>query len=241
MADNVDFIDIHSHILYGIDDGARDVDEALDIINMAGAAGVRAMVATPHITLERSNGVLNEASTKLEILKDIVRQQGIGVDLTLGAEVILELELPMAVKKDKRLTIGGKGRHILVEMPLSGIPMYAGSVIFDLLANGITPVWAHPERCFEVIDDYKVVFPYVRNGVLLQINVGSLLGFYGRKVKHTAKKIIVNNLGHVLASDMHRCNDTRKAFPDAFHYVVRMIGNKKAVDMVFSIPSKIIN
>ena len=84
----------------------------------------------------------------------------------------------------ERLTIGGKGR-LLVEMPLSGIPMYAGSVIL-IYWQMVLPVWAHPERCFEVID--KVVFPYVRNGVLLQINVGSLLGFMVGKLSTPQRK-----------------------------------------------------
>jgi protein-tyrosine phosphatase len=111
---------------------------------------------------------------------------------------------------------------------------------FNLLSCGIIPIWAHPERCADIIKNYKMLFSYTDNGVLLQVNAGSLVGFYGRKTRETSKMLVKKGLAHILASDTHRGN-VKIPLPEAFSSLVKMVGKTKAVEIVFSTPSKVIN
>lgn len=235
------FIDIHSHVLYGVDDGARDIEESLAIIETAWASGVKAIVATPHVIMERNDDLLNRVCNTFEILKERVVQQGIGIDLILGAEVFLEPELPVRVKRDKRLTINGMGRFVLVELPLFEIPIYTSSVFFGLLTQGITPIWAHPERCHAVIEDYERVCPFIGNGVMVQLNAGSLLGFYGRRVRSIAFTLLKKGLVHIMAGDVHNLNKGHFPMIEGFELVMKTLGRQRAIDITWSIPKLVIN
>lgn len=184
---------------------------------------------------------MNKISHLFESFGKTVSQRGIAITLHIGPELMLCPELPKLIKDDKRLTINGKGKYALIEMPLFEIPIYASTVFFDMLAHGITPVWAHPERCYDVVDDCRVAYRYRDNGVLLQINAGSLLGMYGKKVRHTAATLLKNSCGHIVASDVHRVNGAKTLLPEVFSHLVKTVGNAKAVDMVLSAPAKVIH
>ncbi len=228
------FVDIHAHILHGIDDGARDREESIAIAGKAWADGAKAVVATPHYSLDIRSSYLDIVADRFNDLKSALA--GKGPELVLGAEVLLEVGLPQFVKKEKRITLGGMGRHILVEMPLSGIPPYAQSVVFELLTNNVIPIWAHPERCPDVMEDFRAVKPFVDNGMLLQINAGSLLGAYGRTAKGAAKKLVENGFGHCIASDTHRYNNSVSPMAEAALCIEKLVGAGRAEDMAFIRP-----
>ena len=235
----VTFIDIHTHILPGIDDEPKNIDESLSILRGASKAGMKRIVATPHVFMENSDSTLDAAGKNFVILKTETARQEIDIELFLGAEVYIGVGLAEAVKKDSRLTIGGCGKYILFEMPFFEIPVYAGKILFDLLASGVTPIWAHPERCQEVIDDFNSVRTYTGNGVKLQINSGSLAGVYGRKVKRSAIRLIENGLVHIMASDTHR-DGGAEVFIKGYLKLKEICGSEKANEMCFRTPSEII-
>lgn len=234
----VNFIDIHSHILPGVDDGARDLDESLLILKEAVDSGVKEITLTPHFPY---NGVeLNKITHQFDSFREIVSQRGVDITLNCGTELMLCPELPELIKDDKRLTINGKGKYALIEMPFFELPMYAPSVFFSLLAHGVTPIWAHPERCQEVINDFSVTRILVENGVLLQINAGSLIGMYGKAVKNAASQLTQEGLVSILASDAHRPGQY-DIMPKAYMYLEKVAGKEKAVDMTFLAPYRIIS
>lgn len=235
---SVKFIDIHSHILPGIDDGARDLAESLFMIKEAIEVGVTEIILTPHFPY---GGVeINKIFNKFESFVETLSQRGMDIKLHLGTELMLCPELPKLIKDDKRLTINSKSKYALIEMPSFEIPFYAPTVFFSLLAHGVTPIWAHPERCCDVIRDHKIVSDYVNNGVLLQINAGSLIGIYGKKVKNTATLLLKKGFGDIIASDTHRKGDINTTLPAAFSYLGKKVGNAKAADMAFFVPSRIL-
>lgn len=241
MDEAFSFIDIHSHILPDVDDGARDFEESLLIMNKIREAGGKGIVLTPHVATEgNETKLLDKVENQFETLNRLVAENRIALDLYLGAELMLHPELPQKIKGDKRFTINGKGKYALIEMPFFEIPFYAPNVFFNLLASGITPIWAHPERCSDIVKDYRAVLNYTKNGVLLQVNAGSLLGFYGREAKETSIALIKNGLVHVLASDTHRGN-VKFPFPEAYTSLEKLVGKTKAMEIVFSTPSKVIN
>jgi len=235
----VAFIDIHTHVLPGIADEPKSFDESMSILRGASKAGIKRMVATPHVFMENSDSTLDAAEKNFVILKREAISQGIAIELFLGAEVHIGVGLVEAVKKDIRLTIGGCGKYILFEMPFFEIPVYAGKIIFDLLASRVIPVWAHPERCQDVIDNFNSVRPYTGNGVKLQINSGSLVGVYGKKVMRSAIKLIENGLVHIMASDTHR-EGGAEVFIKGYSRLKEICGTEKANEMCFSTPSEII-
>lgn len=233
------FIDLHTHILPGVDDGARDLAEALLITEEAIETGAKEIMLTPHFPYCGFD--LNMISHHFDSFGKTVSQRGMDIILHLGIELMLCPELPKLIKDDLRLTINGKGKYALVEMPMFEVPFYASTVFFNMLSHGITPIWAHPERCAAVIDDCRVAYEYRDNGVLMQINAASLFGMYGRKVRNTAVTLLKNGCGHIVASDVHRTNGIKNFFPEVFSRLVKIVGNAKAVDMILSTPAKIIH
>lgn len=236
MRPSMRFFDIHTHILPGVDDGAADMGESLVIMKEAAEAGVEGVVLTPHfpyggMDLDRVAGLFKE-------LKEAVAARNIGIALNLGAELRFSHDLP-EILTDRRLTINGMGKHALIELPAYDIPMYAHDVFFKLMMAGTTPVWCHPERCEEVIRDYTAVKEFVDRGVLLQVNAGSLLGEYGRKVKGAVKSLVKNGLAHILASDTHRAGSIKDRLPEAFYCIEKLAGYQTAAEMAFSNPSKL--
>jgi len=234
---SVNFIDIHTHILPGIDDGARDLDESLLIIKEAIGVGVTEMILTPHFPY---GGIkFNDIFDQFTSVVKAVSKAGLDITLHLATELMLCPELPELIKGDKRLTINGKGQYVLIEMPLQEIPFYAPDVLFRLLTQGVTPIWAHPERCYEVIKDYKTVSGYVNNGVLLQINAGSPLGRYGNKVRKTSMSLLKKGFGDIIASDTHKKGEINATWPAAYTYLEKAVGDTKAADMAFYLPSRL--
>lgn len=234
----MEFFDIHTHILPGVDDGAVDLGESIVIMKEAAEAGVKGVVLTPHfpyggMDLDRVSGVFKE-------LLEAVAARNIGIAISLGAEIRFSHDLP-ALLADRRLTINGLGKYALIEFPPYDMPMYAHDVFFKLMTSGITPIWCHPERCDEVIRDYTTVKAFVDRGVLVQINAGSLLGDYGRKVKGAVKSLVKNNLAHILASDTHRAGSIKDRLPEAFRCIEKLAGHQTAVELSFANPSKLVS
>lgn len=196
-------LDMHSHILPGLDDGAPDMETALEMARMAVAAGIKTVVATPHYmkgTVENSADVVRRSTAEFQQALD---SEGIALKIMPGAEVYLDLETPGLLKKGELMTVNDKGKYLLVEMPMGEIPRYTEEVLFELNVQGVTPVIAHPERNLAVISKPELIVEFVEKGCLLQVNTGSIMGYYGRKVRKTAQLLVRKGLIHVVGSDMH--------------------------------------
>lgn len=139
-------IDIHVHILPELDDGARNLEDALEMAGQACADGISAVVATPHVV---SGLYPNARETILEAVEHfsaIIEQRGIPLKIMPGAEYRLEPDLPDRLAGGELLTLNNSGRHLLVELPASHIPQYTDRVIYELLLQGVVTVIDHPER-----------------------------------------------------------------------------------------------
>ena len=200
------FIDLHSHILPGFDDGARDREECLAMAGAAVRGGISRMVATPHFDLEGSppapeaiaeevrvvNGWLEDESLELELLA--------GAEVRMSASLVKPLDLPMPLAD---LTLGRGGRYLLLDLPMVEFPLPSEEVFFQLQLAGVTPVLAHPERNRFIHDHFDYLPSLVGRGVMLQVNAGSLTGHYGKRVERCGWKILDGGLAHLIASDAH--------------------------------------
>jgi protein-tyrosine phosphatase len=234
------WIDVHAHLVPGVDDGARDMEESLSILREAARIEVREIVCTPHVFFGDGEKAWIRAADRFATLRQAAAAEGLPVVLHLGAELMLDPDLPARVRENSGLTFGGKGKFVLVEVPPNEIPGYAATVFFELCSRGITPVWAHPERCAEVIRDDGVLDRYAASGVLFQINAGSLLGKYGFRVKRAATRMVKNGLGHLCASDAHRSRHLSERLLPAFDRVVKIAGGACAEAMFSGRPSQLL-
>jgi protein-tyrosine phosphatase len=202
-------VDLHSHLVPGVDDGAESVAAALHALEVMHAEGVAVAVTTPHLAAhvthdpERLDAVLGEMDAALGALREgMADHAGPLPEVARGHEVALDD--PEPVFDDPRLRLA-ETDFVLVEWAYMKPP--AGAATLDLLARlraqGWIPVLAHPERYRGVGEDLSLVQAWLRAGALLQVNHGSLLGVYGRAVQSNAQRILARGLAHVLSSDYH--------------------------------------
>lgn len=196
-------IDIHSHILPGVDDGPQTLEDSLQILIKAADEGVKTIVTTPHV-LEVPPGKdwqrVRDAFSRVK--KAIIRER-IDIEIILGAELFISPDLPKTIKENRELTINNRNKYVLIEFPMNEISNFIEQTIFELLLQGIVPIICHPERYIEIQKDANKLSNLVGKGALTQLNSGSLMGRYGKKVQKTAKTLLAHNLIHMIGSDVH--------------------------------------
>jgi len=196
-------IDIHTHILPGIDDGARTLDESLDMVQIAIEAGDNVLFATPHVTGAHDMARQRQLPARLIALQAACLHADLAVTLVQGAEVYPAAGLLQALDAGVPLTLGNAGRHLLFDSPFTQLPLKMAEHIYELQTHGITPVLAHPERIVEVQLNPGVLEAHLFRGLLLQISTSSILGIHGRDALRTARILLQQRWVHFLASDAH--------------------------------------
>lgn len=197
-------IDIHSHILPGVDDGAADMQETLEMIKMAADSGVTAMVATPHCNLPGAynNYLGREYKEQFRQVSDAVRRAGLPVQILPGAEVFATWDLAKLIRQGRILTLNG-GRYLLIEFSFEEDPQFADDVLQQVEELGVRPVIAHAERYEFVQEIPEIVYEWRKKGCLIQVNKGSVTGRFGRRAQAAAEKMLDDGLVSVIASDAH--------------------------------------
>ena len=237
MVNTMDNIDIHCHVLYGIDDGSKSLEESIEILNQYKEMGFKEIVVTPHY-IENSKYTTNnkEKEKLLKTLKNKVK----GIKLYIGNEVFINNNLEELLKKEEISTINNS-RYLLIEFPMNQKLKTITNTIYELKIKGIIPIIAHPERYEYVKKDINIVDEWINEGALLQANYGSIVGVYGNKAKRTVKKLLKKNKISLLATDIH--------FPDSKIYqnieklknkIKRIIGEEKLIELSIINPKKII-
>lgn len=234
-------IDIHTHVLPGVDDGAQTLAESIGILRKAAEEGVELMVATPHVLEMPSQSAWQYVRETFDGVTEKLIAERIHIEVRLGAELFISPEVPSMVKSNRELTIDGKSTHVLLELPLQEIPVFTEQVVFKLLIDGITPIIVHPERCLEIVTSPGRVASLVQKGALTQINTGSLMGRYGKDVQKTAKLLLSRNLVHLMASDIHALYKNSYSLPYGMRLAARIVGRKKAEELVTTAPARIMN
>lgn len=198
-------IDIHTHILPGIDDGARDLGDTLDMAQIAVNSGVTAMIATPHCHLPR--GYENYADehywSTFALARDAITQSEIPLRLYPGMEVYAVPELPELLEQGKLMTLNDS-RYLLMEFSFDEEAMYADQMLQKMQAAGVTPVIAHIERYGFVQESPELAETWKRRGYVVQCNKGSFQGRFGREEQRLAYQLLDSGLVDVIASDTHR-------------------------------------
>lgn len=237
-------IDIHSHVLAGLDDGARDMAESIAMAEIAVGDGVRRMVATPHNVWgaeqdERFTSLVSIVRDKVRALQAELDARQVKLQVLPGVEVYLAPEVLKQLDTGQAFTLAGT-RYLLLELPLSAYPFYTENVIFELQVKGIVPILAHPERNTVVQEDPNILHPLVERGVLIQLTAASLTGLFGPLVEKTAHRLLEHNMAHVIASDAHTLTKRSPVLSAGVEKAARVIGEQRAVAMVEDVPAAIL-
>lgn len=233
-------IDIHTHILPGIDDGVKNQAEALAAASKALEQGISGLAATPHII----SGVYESSRTmiiqEVENLKNLLLSEGIELHIYPGAEYYADNAFFQRLSRGNILTINDTGRYVLLELPFQQVPYHFTKLIFSLRLRGITPILAHPELNWELTADPEKLYNLILRGLLVQITSGSLVGLFGSVAQSSAILFCRQHWVHFMASDLHGPGGRLLQFNKARNYLIKLLGEEDARRILVNNPRLII-
>jgi protein-tyrosine phosphatase len=234
-------IDLHNHLLPGIDDGAKKLEETLEFLRVARRDGIATVTATPHMkpgVYDNTRAVILE---RIALVKEAARgDEAEQVELLPGAEVYFTADVVERARTGQLMTVGDRGKYLLLELPYQQVPMKVDDTIFQLRLLGITPIMAHPERVAYYLEDFGRVAASVRLGALTQVTGSSISGRFGTKARDFAVRMLEQNLIHILASDSHDVRYRPPILSDARRTVAKLAGETTARRLVDDNPRSIL-
>lgn len=238
-------IDLHSHILPDLDDGASTWEDSLQMARMAVEDGIRTVVATPHLYKGRtaSRGKINlkaEVLARIEEFKERLLAEGIDLEILPGCDFPLSYESLKLLDDDQVFTINDGKRYLLLEFPDASLPPASEDICFQLQSKGITPIITHPERHFIFQEMPRKLQRLLELGCLAQVTASSLTGGFGRTVARKAREMMKQGYFQILATDAHNTGRRPPLLSQALEKATAIVGKERALAMVTSIPEKII-
>ena len=234
-------IDIHSHLIYGVDDGSENIETSIEILDNLSKEGVTDIILTPHYITDTNyvSSKFNNIKKLLE-LKTEIKKQGININLFLGNEIYIDSEIINLIRNNKMCTLNNT-EYILVELPMSGnYPDYQ-YIIKNLIRIGFKVILAHPERYASFQRDFNKVKEMVDMGVMLQCNIDSILGYYGNNAKKTMKLILKDKLVSFIGTDIHSKKSDYSYIEKAKNKFKKYLTDEEIENIFVNNPKKIIN
>lgn len=196
-------VDIHSHLLPGIDDGAKSIEESIELLKRFKDLGVKKLICTPHIMFDYYKNTPEIISSSASKLTSSPEFKALDLKLEFAAEYYFDEYFLGLVNSDQPLLTFGPKKYLLFETAFMGRPQNLKELIFNLQTKGYTPVLAHPERYMYFHDSFEEYEDLVDRGVVLQLNYISLSGYYSKEVKKIAERLIDAKLVRLIGSDCH--------------------------------------
>ena len=240
MADGV--IDLHCHLLPGIDDGARTLVEALEMARTAVGDGIDYAVMTPHLHPGRYENTRSSTEQPLREFRAALRKEQIALQIGVAAEVRLAIEILHLLEQDEVPFLGEMDgyRIMLLEFPHGHITHGAENLIQKLLDDKIRPIIAHPERNKDVIRDLTKIEPFVEMGCLLQLTASAVAGHFGEGPHRCARQLLELGVVTALATDAHNLKGRRPELREGMEAAAEIVGQEAAHDLVYKGPLAII-
>jgi len=231
-------IDLHNHLLPGIDDGSPDLETSLALARLAVQDGITHMVCTPHIHPGRYDNTPKTIQTAQARFVEGLAAANIPLTVSAAAEVRFGVEVITDIQQEAIPFLGDwEGTKVLLlEFPHEGIPFGAENLISWLLQQNITPMLAHPERNKGIMRTPSRLKPYIELGCLLQVTASSVTGFFGPVAKNISQDLIEQGLVTILASDAHNLRHRPPILSEGLRQAARIIGDAKAEAMVYGTP-----
>ena len=221
------FVDIHCHLLPGIDDGARSWDEALAMARIAADDGLASVIATPRQLGSFAHNDGERIRLLTGQLQTLLREQGVGLSVMPGADVRVEPDMVDALRSGQVLTLADRGQHVLLQLPHE-VYLPLEDVLEQLSAAGLTGILAHPERNQGLLRQPELLRSLVEAGCLMQVTAGSLLGNFGQRSQALAEQMLEENCVHFIATDGQGSMARRPLMQRAFVRVAELVGQETA-------------
>lgn len=230
-------VDVHSHVLYGVDDGAPDLQTACAMLQKEYEDGVRILYATPHF---RRNMFEPSQERVLEAYEVMKREAArIGIDLYLGCEYHANMEMKQDFKSGRRLTMGDS-KCLLIEFSTVSTKQFIKERVYYLLSEGYIPIIAHAERYPVLNGNFDFIDELSQRGCLIQINSGSFLGESGWKIKRFCKRMLMYDLVDLIGSDCHNMKSRRPQMDACAGWLTKKIGYHEAERLLCENPYRLI-
>jgi len=233
------FIDIHNHILPGLDDGAETLVEAVEMARIALKNGITRIIATPHQN-DYHHAPARETLAVTELLRAALRKEAVPVEVYPGAELRITPDLAERLEAERALPLAGS-RYVLMEFFFEGAPIFSEEVVFRLRTAGWTPIIAHPERVYDIQRKPERLKKYIDMGCLTHINANSLTGELGRACLDTAIALLKRGWVDIIASDAHGAAHRPPDFTGALAVASKVIGKTGARALVLDNPARILD
>lgn len=218
-------IDIHSHILPGIDDGAKSIEDSLNMAKLAVEEGITKIIATPH---HQNGKYLNKRQDIIEgvsELNNLLQNRNIPLEVLPGQETRIYGELIEDIDKGDILPLNHTN-YLFIELPSGHVPRYTEQLLFDVQLKGFTPIIVHPERNAGIMENPNKLLNLVKKGALTQVTAGSLVGRFGKKIQKFSLQLIEANLTHFISSDAHNVTSRSFHMRESLSVVSKEFGNQ---------------
>ncbi|MEW6667868.1 MAG: CpsB/CapC family capsule biosynthesis tyrosine phosphatase [Thermodesulfobacteriota bacterium] len=234
-------IDLHCHILPGLDDGSASVEESLAMAKTALQDGIHTVVATPHSLDGMYMNSLGEVTGAVESFRGALAENGLDLRLFVGADVHLCPTMVERVRRGEAVTINNAGRYLLLELPPQTLPEGLHEEIFSLKIHGVTPIITHPERHPAIQRDLGVLRDLISHGALAQVTAMSVCGDFGGLVAACAEAMLGHRLVHIIASDAHSADSRPPVLSRAVEAAEEILGSREEAEwMVEGLPAAIL-
>ena len=217
-------IDIHSHILPGVDDGAQTIEESLDLAREAVREGIHKIIATPHHKNGKYENRKLEIIGKVSELNEILKIEEIPLEVLPGQETRIYGEIIQEYKLGEIVTLNDGGNYLFIELPSAHVPRYTEQLLVDIQFERLTPIIVHPERNQELLRNPDILYHFVKNGALTQVTAASVSGAFGKTIQNFSMQLVEYNLTHFIASDAHHIKSRSFKMNEAFDVIEKKFG-----------------
>jgi protein-tyrosine phosphatase len=232
-------IDLHSHILPGVDDGAPDMETSLAMARMAVADGIEVMACTPHFLPGHYENTADDIRLRVAAMNLRLIEEGINLALVAGADAHIRADFLDCLRRDQILRLHDS-RYVLFEPSHVILPPQLEEQLSQIIAAGFVPILTHPERLKWIESHYDVFERLVKAGVWMQITAGSLTGKFGKRPLYWAQKMLAEGLVHILASDAHNTKSRPPILTEALAVARKELGSAESQHLVYWRPKAVL-
>lgn len=233
-------IDLHSHILPGVDDGAQTLEDSLEMARKAISQGITHLMCTPHHNNGKYNNPADKIIREVANLQEELDKRGLDLTLLEGQEVRLTELLLTAIQRDEILFTDLDNTYLLIEFPTNEVPIYAEQVFYQLLSRGQVPVIVHPERNAVFREEPNRLVSFLEMGTLTQLTAPSIVGIFGNDIQQTARQMLEHNMLYMVASDAHNLRHRTFLMKEAYKEIEK-IGGKEMVESMQQMAKDLVN
>ena len=211
-------IDMHCHILPGIDDGASDLEEALEMARIAESEGIKKIVNTSHFHPEFKYTMGEELVEAINSFNVALKANKIDLEVLIGNEIYYTDEIIEELHNLNFHTLNNS-KYLLIEFSPMNVPKNLADVVYEVKLKGYIPVLAHVERYNNIIENPNIIYDCIKEGAIIQVNASSILGKHGKEIKKVSDILLDNNMIHIVASDAHGSERRRPQLREAYEFV----------------------